>query len=336
MDRSIVLSLLGLLLAGCIHLPGNVQDALRCNPGAENHYGGARACATGAGHARVEHMPKRRGPLSTQDVPFATGQIIVIERPGGVSLFLSLMAGRFAPYIHAGVIVIDDGKPYVYESFGFLTPRLSGSPTDGMGGGVRRVTLHSFLQRDGIIAVYDPPPQVERAAMATFARRHLAQHTPFDGYFDSRDAERLYCAEFVARALMNSGGEWLAGSPLSDNRSVRVTSRWLKTADGALLLAGDLVANAHQAWIGSRRYSAAQVDAYFALKQELHRRFTANQKLGNLLHWKLQSIHLRPAVQAYFIAGMTDGAPDPQALAAQIFGSTAGHATLAPDIRPAP
>ncbi|MBK6673284.1 MAG: hypothetical protein IPG49_07270 [Proteobacteria bacterium] len=313
------LTLLGLLLSGCVHLPPHVRQELECEAGGTGIAVRGPACLIQEPIVRQQAAFRRQRALSIADVPFATGQIILIERPGAASLFLSLMSARFAPWIHAGVIVVDDGTPYVYEAFGIMMPRFSGSPTDGMRGGARRVPLASFLKRDGIIAVYDPPVRVNREVLAQFARRHVTQRTPFDGYFDSSDPQRMYCVEFVAHGLRAAGGDWPTGAPVSANPSAAVALRWLKIAGPELLLAGDLVEPGQLMWQGSRRYSPAQIDSYFALKRELHRRFTAEQKLGNLLQWRWQSLHLRPAVNLYFQRGMAAQAPDPIALAASLF-----------------
>ena len=30
------------------------------------------------------------------------------------------MAERYAPYVHAGIVVVDDGKPYVHHAFAYV------------------------------------------------------------------------------------------------------------------------------------------------------------------------------------------------------------------------
>ncbi|MBC8026455.1 MAG: hypothetical protein H7Y89_10710, partial [Steroidobacteraceae bacterium] len=69
-------------------------------------------------------------------VPVREGQIAVIERPSATSVLLSFVAERYEPFIHAGLVVFDDGEPYVYEAMGVFKPHLTGRPTRGMGGGV--------------------------------------------------------------------------------------------------------------------------------------------------------------------------------------------------------
>ncbi|HPF26358.1 MAG TPA: YiiX/YebB-like N1pC/P60 family cysteine hydrolase [Steroidobacteraceae bacterium] len=236
-------------------------------------------------------------------LPLESGQIIVNEKPGGMSLFLALVAERFEPYVHAGVIVLEGDQPYVYEAFGTMVPRLTGSPNDGMRGGVRRVTLASFLKRRGIAAIYDPPPGTDRSGLVAHVRRQHAARTPFDGYFDATDPSRLYCIEFVARALEAAGSPAIASTPVSRNHSVGVALRWLKVAAPELLLAGSLIDESRRVALIARRHSSGQVAAYHAMKRELHARFQMDQRLGHVLEWRGGSLRLRPAVAAYLEAG---------------------------------
>jgi hypothetical protein len=322
--RGPLLALIAVVLSAtaCVHLPSGIRSELDCDAATASRFGGERACAQGVQRRKRMAGARATTPaISAQDSRFTTGQIILIERPGPVSLFLSLMADRFAPYIHAGLIVFDDGKPYVYEAFGIIKPRLSGNPAEGMGGGVRRVTLRSFLKRGGIIAVVDPPPEVDRTTLADYARQQRRLHTPFDGQFDSSDPSRFYCVEFVAHALEAAGTQAPAGAGMSSNRSMRAARQWLGTSESGLLLAGELMAPERRVLLVSRRYSQEQIHAYFELKRELHARFTPEQKLGALLRWQGQTLRYRAPVQEYFDAGLADDAPDVAILAARIFDS---------------
>jgi Permuted papain-like amidase enzyme, YaeF/YiiX, C92 family len=313
-----------LALTACVNLPGPVRAELQCDPARSNQYGGARACT--APRQRAADPGKGAKPPAPEELPLASGQIILIERPAPMSLYLSLMAERYVPFIHAGIVVMDEGTAYVYEAFGTFGIRVTGSPADDMHGGIRRVTLKSFLRRDGFIAVFEPPPGVDRSSLVEFARHHLARKTPFDGYFDTADAGRYYCVEFVARALEASGGPRVRGSQVTTNRSAGSVLDWLKTAGPELLLAGDLVDTQRPLALVSRRYSREQMAAYFELKKELHRRFTAQQPLGSLFRWRWQNLEYRPLVQAYFNAGLRPGAPDAVTLARQLFDGAQGPA----------
>ena len=266
-----------------------------------------------ARYATVESV--RVGPAELfHGLPVETGQIVVNEKPGGISLFLSLVGERFEPWIHAGIVVVEDGRPWVYEAFGLMMPNLSGNPNDGMRGGVRRVSLESLIVRGGYVEIHDPPVGVDREQLAAFARQHHRARTRFDAYFDAGDSTRLYCVEFVARAIEASGGMRLESIGVNRNASLRVALDWLKIDTDELLVAGTLVSPQRRVIRISRDDTPEQMEFYFAMKRELHRRFTTGQKLGSLLRWKRQSLRLSAPVAAYYDAGMAALAADPGAV----------------------
>lgn len=254
-----------------------------------------------------------------QGLPIESGQIIVSEQPGPESLFLSLSSQRYAPWNHAGVVVVEDGDTYVYESFGSYFPMPWERPNDRMGGGVRRVTLETFLQRNSISAVYETPASLDSAAVVAFVREHRRLHTGFDGRFDDRDPSRFYCTELVARALEAGGAPVFRGGPFTGNRSMRVALDWLRMNSPDLLIAGDIVAEFRRVALLSAPYSEAEIAAYFELKRELHRRFTADQRLGDVFAWTGSQLRVRSQIAAYFDAGMSGGV-DARTLASQVFG----------------
>lgn len=144
---------------------------------------------------------------------------------------------------------------------------------------------------------------IDRDAMVSFVRHHHRMRTGFDGYFDANDAARLYCAEFVARALEAGGAAPIEKTPISVNPSVGVALRWLKIEASGVLLAGSLIDESNRAALIARRHSVQQVNAYQAMKRELHRGFATDQRLGNVFEWRGQTLRLRPAVADYYETG---------------------------------
>lgn len=204
-----------------------------------------------------------------------------------------------------------------------------------MGGGVRRVTLRSFLHRPGIIAAYAPPPGTDTQAVVQYARLQHAQRTAFDGRFDADDATAFYCVEFVARALEAGGAAALPRVPLTSNASMRVVLYWLQVHPKGLLLAGDLAEPTRRMWLVSRHYRPAQIDRYFALQRELYARFTPEQKLGALFQWRGIGLQWRPRVRDYLETGLKGSAEDPALLAQRLFEERAAVSALPPDPAPA-
>ncbi len=305
-----------LLLQGCVNLPDALREQLRCAP--PDNYGNA-ACES-------RNVTEWRG-LRLRD-----GQVIVIEDDEALSFALNLLASEYRPYVHAGLIVLEDGQPFVYEAWAIYKPRLSGRPTRNPGGGVRRVTLDSFLRRPGIIAIHEPPPGADGAAAADYARASLAARTPFDEFFDAGDAASVYCAEFVARAWEAGGAAPADGIAVSGNPSVRMLLEWFEVRAPRLVLAGELLRGNRIALIDRQR-NLAQIERHFARRRELHRRFTGDQRLGNVFRWSGMSLAFRPQVAAYLSAAPDAGEA---VLADRLLGPVgAGESTLTVARKPA-
>jgi hypothetical protein len=214
---------------------------------------------------------------------------------------------------------MEGDRPYVYESMGIILPLPWRTPNQSVGGGVRRISLDTFLLRGGIIAIYSPDPAIDRAALAEFARARLREKKPFDGHYDASDPAKYYCVEFVARALEAAGARPLQTVPATRNPSVRVALRWLDIDPPGFLLAGDLVTEDRRVALISNRFTEHEIARYFDLKRELHRRFTDNQRVGNVLHWKRTRLRLRPLVDRYYELGITNDR-DPALFADEMLG----------------
>lgn len=279
-----------LLLQGCVNLPESLREQLRCAP--PDNYGNP-ACES-------------RNVTEWRGLRLREGQAIVIEDDKALDFALSLLAAEYQPYVHAGLIVLEDGQPFVYEAWAIYKPRMSGRPTRDPGGGVRRVTLASFLRRPGVIAIHEPPPDADGAIAANYARDRLAARTPFDEFFDARDQRSMYCAEFVARAWEAGGASPFQGIAVNDNPSVRQLLDWFEVRAPRLVLAGELLRGERIALIDRQR-SLAQIERHFARRRELHRRFTRDQRLGNVFRWNGLSLGFRPQVAAYLSAAPDQG-----------------------------
>ena len=247
-----------------------------------------------------------RAALDFQGVPLSSGQVIVSEVDSAVSLLLTLMTETYSPWIHAGVISIEDGRPWVYEAFGLLRPHLRGPPTDAMGGSVRRISFERYLKRQAVVAVFEPLPAVDRRAVARFARSAEHAGLPFDPGFDHRTRDAVYCTEFVARALEAGGAAPFPALPRNDNPSLGKALDWLGIDAPGFLAAARLVERASPVALLSEEYSPAQVAARFAVKRELHRRFTPDQRLGNVFRWIITGPDLRPQVEALIAAAIDE------------------------------
>jgi hypothetical protein len=249
------------------------------------------------------------GTVSWEGIPLRTGQIVVSEQGSPNSLFLSLLVAENRPYVHSGVIVLENGSPWVYEANGRVQPSFGRRPlTERVTGGVRRLGLGTFLGQNRFIAIYDPPPGADPERIGRFAQDSYLAGLPFDAWFDRTDPSKVYCSEFTALALAAGGAAPPQTSPMSPNESVGVILRWLGITTPDIIPPASLVAGSTRVGVFSRRDSPAQVEAWFAVKAELHRRFTPDQRLGNVLHFSpWGGLEFQPEV-ATFMAAASEAA----------------------------
>ena len=265
------------------------------------------ACAT-APQVRVLEHPA--GPAASPPA-YASGQVVVSRSGGALSVFFSLFPEHYHPYIHTGVIAVEDGVPHVYHTMGVIRPSFRRPPTAVTRGRVRRTPLDDYVRAQRYVEVYDPPAFVDRERVVTFARDHFRKGTPFDPYFNTRDRTRLYCTEFVALALEAGGGGPYPITPNRDRPSLAVVTRWLGI-DAAGSIQGDTLVHGHRhvATLSSRD-TLAQARLRSAAYGEIHRRFTPDQRLGHVFSWNGAGLSFRPGIAAFLdqAVHLADGAP---------------------------
>lgn len=282
----------------------------------------------------VTYQPERFARYA--GLPLESGQLVVSEAPSALNLIIALLPQQYRPYVHAGILSFEAGEPYVYEAIGAWGIPRGGRPTDAIRGAIERVALGDFLRKNDFVAFYDPPPRVDRARMAAFARRHHQARTPFDAYFDADDRSRLYCTEFVAAALEHSGAGPVPLSRMRANRSLRVFLGWLGINAERHYQAADLLVGASPVGALSLRYTLTQARVHFAVRREIHRRFTQDQRLGHVVQRNRLGIEERAQLRRFEVAAQRlFAAPDPvpaqadadqavQRLADRMFGTLAG------------
>jgi hypothetical protein len=252
------------------------------------------------------------------DLPVRTGQIVASEQASAQSVFMTLMLAESYRYIHTGIVVVEDGEAWVYESVGQFNPPVlaSAPPTRFVGGGVRRVSLADYLWRQRLVTLFDPPPGTDPEALARFARDSLAKRLPFDPWFDREDPSRVYCTEYTALGLEAAGAAPRSALPLNPNRSLAVVREWLGVTAAEIIPGEAIVADGKPVARVSRYFTPAQIEAYFAAKAELHRRFTGDQKLGNVLRLSpFRGLQFQPPVRN-FLTAVREAARDWEQLSA--------------------
>jgi hypothetical protein len=281
-------AVLTLVLTGCIAMPPEVAAQFET------------AAPLAARDLRTSQVS---GATATEPAPYGpalrSGQLVASDAGAPVSLLLSLIGEEYSPFVHAGILVIEDGVPYVYETFGKLRPFHRGPPTDAMGGKVRRVSLQQYIARQRITAIFEPPGVTDAGAVVRFVQERHRDGTRFDPYFDWFDHERLYCTEFAALALHAGGAPLPAPVRVRDNASLRILLEWLNVEAQHIVTVASLLGDATPVALVSRRLDADGIEGYFAAKRELHEQFTAGRTLGSLWSWSWRGLRLRPEVVAF-------------------------------------
>jgi hypothetical protein len=240
---------------------------------------------------------------ATDILPLESGQIIVTSSENTLDIFASLLPESYNPYVHAAVLSLENGKPYVYEEFGrqWLNP-FAESPTDAVFGRVKRVPLHEFLERYAHIEIWDPV-ELDKSAIVAFAQLHFAQRTPFDPYFDNNETDALYCTEFVAQALEAGGAAPFPVIAMRDNRSARTVLDWLKVPDG-LIQADTLIASSTRVATLSLTRTLTEIRLTDEVRHEFYRRFTCDQRVGNLFAVNGPTVRLRDPAEQFLATAM--------------------------------
>lgn len=243
-------------------------------------------------------------PQQFLNLPLVSGQVVVIGSGGIMDMGITLIPESYPPYLHACILVIDDGSPYVYDITGVAGFNLTGlPPTDVIKGKVQRIPFGRFVRRYHHVAIYEPTG-LDKERIADYARTQFREEAPFDPYFNYAEHKKLYCTEFIVLALEAGGAEHFELPPNRPNRSVSVVLDWLKIPDQGLLMPSDLVVASKRVALLSTRHTLSEIYLLNALKEELHRRFTCDQRLGNLFYWNGFKVRLRKPVDRFMDAGL--------------------------------
>lgn len=242
-----------------------------------------------------EHRPTYMG------LPLKTGQVIVSEAPGAYSFFFALGCEEYRDFTHAGLIVMEDGEPFVYDVSGRYKPGIQDRPTDGIVGGTRRTPLMAYCAPNLYAEIYEPPAGVDREKVAAWVRERHVQGIVFDAYFRYDEHEKLFCSEFVALALEAGGARPIPLARVRRNPSLHVAIRYLAVPDDLTLPAALFTDSARYAGAIGIFPSRTQAMLYFAAKREVHRRFTEDQKLGNVFENRAGELILRPWIDEFLV-----------------------------------
>lgn len=240
----------------------------------------------------------------TDSLELRTGQVVVTDSGGPAALFFSLFAAEYSPFVHSGIIVMEQGEPWVYETFGRIRPWLGRRPTDLIRGEVTRRPLSEFVTRGKYAEIYDLPADVDGDRVAAFVKAQFARRTPFDPYFRFDEHDAMYCTELSALAWGAGGWQTPALLPFPDNPSLTRVRQWLGIEDIGTIQSQQMIAPERFVAALSILKQQERFHVYIELKRELHRRFTADQKVGNLFEWNGKNLEFREPVRNFIVRGM--------------------------------
>jgi hypothetical protein len=255
-------------------------------------------------------------PPTFMGLPLETGQIILTEASGALSFFFPLIPERFYRFTHAGIVVFEDGKPYVYDTVGelnTLSAIYASRPTDAIAGAVRRSFFYDYVKANLYAEVYDPPEEIDVAKLESYVQSAWRNAVPFDPYFNNDDHAALFCTELVSQALEHAGAKPIVLAPLRPNRSLRVALEWLQVPTDESLPAGLFADPARYRGAIGGIGSLTAARCYYAAKEELYRRFTESQKLGFIFRLDGLDIQLRDEIDDFVRKAIALFNSDPEA-----------------------
>lgn len=233
--------------------------------------------------------------------PVKTGQIIVAESETPIALVYILLPKIYTPFMHAGIISIENGQIYVYDSGGKYHLSSNRPPTDTIRGKVRKRPWNKFIKEFGTVSLFMPPDTVQVNKVLEYAKKHAKRKTPFDAHFDYEDDSSLYCSEFVEKALQAGGNRTIPLTPFKANHSLQQLREWNKvTPAKGIIPVGSLIEPTK--WVGtySLDLSPSELIATRGTKLEIHNRFNVNQKAGSIFNWGTFGISYQQAVKDLF------------------------------------
>lgn len=124
-----------------------------------------------------------------------SGDLVLRTGSDAVSYMLRQMNQKNKTYSHCGLVLIEDGYPFVYHSIG---------GEDNPAETLRRDSASFFFspeynQRLGVVRLGLTAVQIER--LQHLVQEYYQARVRFDMDFDMQSDDKLYCAEFVYKAV---------------------------------------------------------------------------------------------------------------------------------------
>lgn len=257
----------------------------------------------------AQHVPTYNG------LAIKSGQFVLTESPDSTSFVFPLIVKKFYPFTHVAIISVEDGQPFVYDVTGSVkTFPVRSRLMDNVTGKMYRRPLFEYVAPNLYAEIYDPPPGADGEKIAAYARQKYKEGVEFDSYFDSHEHSKLFCSELAALAIEHAGGPPTPVEPSNPNPSIVEGMKWLGVPPGEALPVYRFASP--DRYVGSlgQFTSRTQAWSYFEGKREVHRRFSADQRMGFIFSLDdYGRIGVREEI-SHFVAScahMYDGVPNP-------------------------
>lgn len=129
------------------------------------------------------------------------GDIVVRKGNDVTSEMLCLMNATDKSYSHCGIVLMEDGYPFVYHSIG---------GEDNPDARLRRDSANFWFSPANNLSfgiVRTDMPDSKQDSLYAIVRRYYKQQIKFDIKFDLATEDRFYCAEFVYKAFNRATGD---------------------------------------------------------------------------------------------------------------------------------
>jgi len=251
--------------------------------------------------------------LNYHGIPLRSGQILVSSKDTGLNLFLTLTDEAFHPFAHAGIISIENNRPYLYHATADLKLLYQGTLTEKTRGTIERLPLSEYLNKTTVSAIYSHASAKQEQLMADFAIKAHKQKLPYDAFFDETDRSKVYCSEFIVAAIESSGGLPVKLRKRRQHPSINAIYEGLAIKTNHHYFANDLITHANRIGLFSKTLNKEQISIYFELRKEIHRRFTDDQKAGNIIQWTGFGLEQREPIKLFIKKGLSKDFRDRQA-----------------------
>ncbi|MBL0342099.1 MAG: hypothetical protein IPP71_14960 [Bacteroidetes bacterium] len=173
--------------------------------------------------AKITSKPRMVNLYPGDKAIYKSGDIVVRQGKGWISEIFKKFSTTEHKYSHAGVLMLESGKPYVYHCIG---------TNNGSKGGMKKEPLSEFCNSQYVtsFAIYQTPFfETSSCALQKYFKSLSQKNIQFDDEFDLSTDHQLYCSEMIYKMLQEVYGYSLEVSTFKGQKYVAIDNLYLKT-----------------------------------------------------------------------------------------------------------